>query len=153
MGVSRLIGIPINEMIFDARGVHLQNWKGIKKIYRGVPHSRGFHYRESHYRVFWLMYVEVGDSCICRGPHTVPLMRISCNAVFFKSQNPHKAGTLCTYLHNYIMQFDDFSDIKTLIAKPFSSWQLYQWPYFSVRLRRHFVNFWVKIEVIKHMLS
>ena len=27
------------------------------------------------------------------------------------------------------------------------------WPYFSVRLWRHFVNFWVKIEVIKHMLS
>ena len=28
-----------------------------------------------------------------------------------------------------------------------------QWPYFSVRLWRHFVNFWVKIDVIKHMLS
>ena len=28
-----------------------------------------------------------------------------------------------------------------------------QWPYFSVRLWRHFVNFWVKIKVIKHMLS
>ena len=25
-----------------------------------------------------------------------------------------------------------------------------QWPYFFVRLWRHFVNFWVKIEVIKH---
>ena len=28
-----------------------------------------------------------------------------------------------------------------------------QWSYFSVRLWRHFVNFWVKIEVIKHMSS
>ena len=26
--------LPINEKIFDARGVHSQNWKGIKKIYQ-----------------------------------------------------------------------------------------------------------------------
>ena len=28
---------------------------------------------------------------------TVPLTRISCNTVFSKSQNAHKAGTLCNY--------------------------------------------------------
>ena len=36
---------------------------------------------------------------------------------------------------------------------PISSTKSSHWPYFSVRLWRHFVNFWVKIEVIKHMLS
>ena len=41
---------------------------------------------------FWLMYVQVGDFCINSGPPTVQLTQISSNAVFFKSQNPHKVG-------------------------------------------------------------
>ena len=41
------------------------------------------------------MYVQVGDFRVSRGPPTVPLMQISCDTVFFKSQNPRKAGTLC----------------------------------------------------------
>jgi hypothetical protein len=52
----------------------------------GVPHLRGFHYRGFHYRNFWLMYIQVGDFRVCRGPPTVPLMQISRNAVFFQVQ-------------------------------------------------------------------
>ena len=40
------------------------------------------------------MYVQVGDFCVSRGPPTVQLTQIFSNAVFFKSQNPRKAGTL-----------------------------------------------------------
>ena len=47
---------------------------------QGVPHYRGF----------WLMYAKVGDFCFSRGPPTVPLMQISRNAFFFKTQNPRK---------------------------------------------------------------
>ena len=61
---------------------------------QGVPHLRGFHYRGSHYRDFWLMYAQVGDFRVSRGPPIVPLTLISRNAVFFKSQNPRKVGTL-----------------------------------------------------------
>ena len=50
----------------------------------------------SHYCNFWLMFVQVGDFCVGRGSLTVPLTGISCNAVFCKSQNKRKAGTLCT---------------------------------------------------------
>ena len=61
---------------------------------QGVPHLRGFHYRGSHYRNFWLMYVQVGDFHISKGPLTVPLMRILRNVVFLKFQNLRKVGTL-----------------------------------------------------------
>ena len=37
----------------------------------------------------------MGDFCVSRGTITVPLTWISCNMVFCKSQNAHKAGTLC----------------------------------------------------------
>ena len=57
-------------------------------------HLWSFQYCGSHYRDFWLMYAQVGDFRISRGPSTVPLTRISRNSVLFKSQNPHKAGTL-----------------------------------------------------------
>ena len=30
-------------------------------FYRGVPHLRGFHYRGSLYRGFWILYTQVGD--------------------------------------------------------------------------------------------
>ena len=36
-----------------------------------------------------------GDFPVSKGPPTVPLTQILCNAVFFKSQNANKAGTLC----------------------------------------------------------
>ena len=64
-------------------------------LIQGVPHLRGFHYCGSHYRDFWLMYAQVGDFCVSRGPPTVPLTQISHNTVFFKSQNPRKVGALC----------------------------------------------------------
>ena len=44
------------------------------------------------------MHVEEGNFYASRGPTTVPLTLISCNTVFSKSQNAHKAGTLCTLL-------------------------------------------------------
>ena len=40
------------------------------------------------------MYAQVGDFCGSKGSPTVPLKRILRNAVFFKSQNQGKAGTL-----------------------------------------------------------
>ena len=61
----------------------------------GSPHLRGFHYHGSHYRDFWLMYTQVGDFRVNRGPPTVPLTRILHNAVFSKPQNPRKAETSC----------------------------------------------------------
>ena len=71
------------------------SWKFSESIVQGVPHLRGFHYCRSHYRDFWLMYAQVGNFRVSRGPHTVPLTLIlRKNAVFFKSQNPRKAGTL-----------------------------------------------------------
>ena len=42
------------------------------------------------------MYVLVGELVLVGDHSTVPLTRISCNTVFSKSQNPCKAGTLCT---------------------------------------------------------
>ena len=41
------------------------------------------------------MYVQVGNLALVGDQSTVPLTQISCNPVFFKSQNPCKAGTLC----------------------------------------------------------
>ena len=38
------------------------------------------------------MYAQVGNFRVSSGPPTVPLTRILRNAVFFKSQNPRKAG-------------------------------------------------------------
>ena len=69
-------------------------------MYTGVPHFRGFHlhnfhYGRSHNWGFWLMYVQVGDFHVSRGSPTVQLTQILHNAVFFKSQNPCKAGALC----------------------------------------------------------
>jgi hypothetical protein len=67
---------------------------------QGVPHLRGFHYRG-----FWLMYAQAGDFRVIRGPPTVPLTQILRNAVFFKSQNPRKAGTLCTGFYSPFYNF------------------------------------------------
>ena len=39
---------------------------------QGVPQLHGFHYRRSHNSNFWLMYSQVGDFCISRGPPTCP---------------------------------------------------------------------------------
>ena len=44
----------------------------------------------------WIPLLQQGDFHVSRGPPTVPLTQISRNAVFFKSQNPRKVGTLCT---------------------------------------------------------
>ena len=37
----------------------------------------------------------MGELALVGDHSTVPLTRVSCNTVFSKSQNPHKAGTLC----------------------------------------------------------
>ena len=44
---------------------------------------------------FFAYLLVSGDFRISRGPPTVLLTRISSNAVYFKSQNPRKAGTPC----------------------------------------------------------
>ena len=61
----------------------------------GGPSLTHFHYLGSHNRSFCLMYVQVGILRISRGPPTVPLTQILCNAVSFNSKNPRKTGTLC----------------------------------------------------------
>ena len=71
---------------------------------QGVPHLRGFHYSN-----FWLLYAQVGDFCISRRPFIIPLMRISRNEVFFKSQ------TLCTYNSYLTLIFWD----KCIDLRPF----------------------------------
>ena len=48
-----------------------------------------------HYHGFWPLYAQVGDFRDSRGSSTVLKTWILRNAVFFKSQNPRKAGTLC----------------------------------------------------------
>ena len=47
---------------------------------------------DTHYLALALAYLRTGFG-ITRGPPIVPLMQISCNAVLFKSQNSHKAGS------------------------------------------------------------
>ena len=47
------------------------------------------------------MYVYLGDFRVSRGPPTVPLTRILRNAIFFKSQNLRKAGTLCSWMPSW----------------------------------------------------
>ena len=54
--------------------------------------------QRSHYHNLWLMYTQVVDFCVIRGPPTVSLMPILHDKVFFKFQNPRKAGTLCTLI-------------------------------------------------------
>ena len=52
----------------------------------------------------FLAYVRASrDFCVSRGPPTVPLTRILCNAVFFKSQNLRKAGTLCMFVFQVLI--------------------------------------------------
>ena len=64
-------------------------------MYTGVPHLRGFHYRRSHYRDFWLMYVQVGDFHVSRGPPTVLLSQVLHNvAHFFASPKIRVRGEL-----------------------------------------------------------
>ena len=65
--------------------------KGSQKTFgiQWVTHLRVFHYCGSHYHNFWLKYAQVR---VIRGSSTVPLTRISRNAVSLKSQNPSKVG-------------------------------------------------------------
>ena len=51
------------------------------------------------------MYVQVGDFRVSRGPPTIPLARILHNAVFFKSQNLCKAGTLCIMIQSLVIMW------------------------------------------------
>ena len=52
------------------------------------------------------IYVQVGDFRVSRGPPTVSLTQILCNAVFAESQNSHKAGTLCNFHGNFMRKYD-----------------------------------------------
>ena len=60
------------------------------------------------------MYAQVGDFRISRESPTVPVIRILRNAGFFKSQNPRKAGTLCTLNDRLSHQFQS-KDMKTFL--------------------------------------
>ena len=75
--------------------------------YRGSPPLTRFSLTRIPFSRFWLMYAQVGDFCVSRGHPTVPLTQISRNAVFFKSQNPRKAGTLCTIF--WMLFWDDIT--------------------------------------------
>ena len=46
------------------------------------------------------MYAQLGDFRVSKEPPTVPLTRILRNAVFFKSQNPRKAGPSVSFSLN-----------------------------------------------------
>ena len=72
-----------------------------------VPHFRSVHYRGSHYCGFWLIYTQVGDFPVSRGPPSVPLTQI-----FFKAQNLCKAGIICITKNvpNFLWFVDDFED-------------------------------------------
>ena len=88
-------------MTFDAVGVFVLTFDFLLKIYLSIL------WRFSLPRIplsRFLAYVRASgwDFCIIRGPPTVPLTRISRNMVFFKSQNPLKAGTLCTLNRWYL---------------------------------------------------
>ena len=90
-----------------------------------VPHLCGFHYRGYHYRNFWLMYTQVGDFRISRGPPTVPLTQILHNTVFFKSQNPNKARTLCMLIFaNFKEAYIDFARIFLGFYQLHNTWFL-----------------------------
>ena len=66
------------------------------------------------------MYVQVGDFHVSRGSPTVQLTQILHNAVFFKSQNPRKAGTLCiVLLYNFLMVSWKFQVIVCRHAKDY----------------------------------
>ena len=51
--------------------------------------------RKSHFGQIWLLYAQVGDFQIIRGPSTVSLKQILRNAILFKSQNRRNVGTPC----------------------------------------------------------
>ena len=84
--------------VLSSSSERLTRFSKLKLLIQGVPHLHGFHYRWSQYRSFCLMYSQVGDFRVSRGPPTVLLMQLSCNKVFFKSQNPCKEGTLFSYV-------------------------------------------------------
>ena len=82
--VSRMVCLPfarslVHSRLGDKRPILLPGPVEVGG-YRGSPHLRNFHYPGSHYSDFWLMYAKVGDFCVI---------------LFFKSQNLHKAETLC----------------------------------------------------------
>ena len=64
----------------------------------GGPPCTWFSLPRIHYQDFWLMYAQVGDFPISRGPPSVPLTQISCKTLLSKSQNASKAGTLCRWI-------------------------------------------------------
>ena len=70
--VPVVLGVPGVPKIIDSSFNPIQ----------GVPHLRGFHYRGFHFNNFWLMYAQVGNFGVSRGPPTVPLTRILHNAFF-----------------------------------------------------------------------
>ena len=67
-------------------------------VYRGCPTYTVFTTADPTTAIVWLMYPQVVDFHISRGPPTVvPLTGILRNEIFFKFQIPRKVGTLCSY--------------------------------------------------------
>ena len=71
---AELVVLTVSQFEKDGRATHSKtvNPDFISQNLPRVPHLRGFHYRRSHYRDFWLMYEQAGDFCV-RKPSTVPL--------------------------------------------------------------------------------
>ena len=79
----------LNIKVFLERRPNFSNRK-----YRESPTYSKITNTVSTHRFFGLWNLQVRDFCASRGPTIVPLTWISCNTIFSKSQNVHKAGTL-----------------------------------------------------------
>ena len=73
-------------------------------LVQGVPHLRGFHYRGSHYRDIWLIYVQVGGFRVSRGPPTVLVNQMLCDAFFSspKIQVRRRPSLLYVYINEKV---------------------------------------------------
>jgi hypothetical protein len=80
---------------------------------KGVPHLRSFHYLGSHYCNFWLMYTQVGDFCVNRGPSTVPLIQILRKCGFLPS--PKIRVRQGSSVDNYESPSDNFHVVRLKI--------------------------------------
>ena len=78
---------------------------------QGVPHLHDFHYCGSHYRSFWVMYTQVGDFRISRGPPTVLLTRILHNAVFSSPKIHVRRGILYFISSSWLINLSTSSSL------------------------------------------
>ena len=85
--MNKVLCLNLDHSIQELLLPHFSDWnlfahKSLRTKLQGVPHLRGFHYHGSHYSILCLMYSQLGDFCVSRGPPTVPLMQILLNTVF-----------------------------------------------------------------------